>query len=152
MWYGLLAWRNVPRRSPGGRSRSPGSELTGDFDALAQGRRTTIREAPRITLTDAAVPPARDGPHREPARPAVPAGGAGRTGKPVHLIIDAVPRRLTAPGLCDEINGQIRPEGWQPPEQPPGLRLKLPAKLREQMAARALPIAGMRDESGEDDA
>jgi hypothetical protein len=90
-----------------------GSELTGDFDALAQGQRTTIREAARITGTDAAVPPAPTEPPSKPTGPFVLTDGTGRPRKPVHLIVDAVPRHLSAPGLWDEISGQIRPEGWQ---------------------------------------
>jgi hypothetical protein len=128
-----------------------GSELTGDFDALAAGRRTTIREAARITRTGEAVPPAPAGPPRErtPAGPFIFTGGAGRPRRPVHLIIDAVPRHFSAGELGEEISGHIRPVGWQPSEPPPGIGLRLTAEDREQMAARALPIADMRDESTE---
>ena len=104
-----------------------GSELTGDFDELARGERTTIREAPRITITD----------------------GASRTGRQVHLIIDAVPRHLSAPSLSQEIDSQIYAEGYQPSVPD---RFKLSAdKVRESFAARALPIALLRDESKEND-
>jgi hypothetical protein len=64
------------------------SELTGDFEALAQGRRTTIRESARIRRTHTPVPPA-------PAEPSLP--------KP------AGPFKLTdspAPPL-----GRLRPNG-----------------------------------------
>lgn len=49
-------------------------------------------------------------------------------------------------GGLEEIDGHIHPEGWQPPEPPPGSRLPI-AEIRKQMAARALPIADMRDRS-----
>lgn len=104
-----------------------GSELTGDFDALAQGERTTIREAPRITITD----------------------GASRPGRQVHLIIDAVPRHLSALSLSQEIDSQIYAEGYQP-SVPDRLKL-LADKIRESFAARALPIAVLRDQSKENE-
>ncbi len=50
--------------------------------------------------------------------------------------------------LWDEISGHFRTEGWQPPSLPPGLPI---AEIRERMAARALPIAHMRDDSSEND-
>lgn len=125
------------------------SELTGDFDALAQGQRTTIREAPRITQTGAAVPPTPAGPPGEPTGPAIQASKTGRPAKPIHLIVDAVPRHLSVTGLWEAIDGQIRPEGWQPSEPPPGIRLS--ADVHQRLAARALPIAEMRDESTEND-
>ncbi len=127
------------------------SELTGDFDALAQGRPTTIREAPRITRTDTAVPPAPGEPAGTPAGPSELADGTERRRRPVHLIVDAVPRHLSAPDLYDEIRSKILPEGWRPPEPPPGSRLRLGPEIRERTAARALPIAHMRDESKQSD-
>lgn len=130
-----------------------GSELTGDFDALAAGRRTTIREAARITRTGEAVPPAAAGPprKRKPAGPFIFTDGAGRPRRPVHLIIDAVPRHFSAGELDKEISRHIRPVGWQPPEPPPGIGLRLTAEDRERIAAGALPIADVRDESTEVD-
>jgi hypothetical protein len=128
-----------------------GSELTGDFDALARGERVTIRETPRITRTDAAVPPAPAEPPRQLVGPLVLGHAPGRSPKAAHLIIDAVPRHLSAPRLCNEIDAQIQPEGWQPSEPPPGTGLRLGPEIRQQIAARALPIAEMRDESTEDD-
>lgn len=129
-----------------------GSELTGDFDALARGQRTTIREAPRITRTDAAVPPAPAGPRPRPAGPFIATDGTGRPPRPVHLIIDAVPRHLSAGELAEEISGHIRPVGWQPSEPPPGSLLQRGfAEARERLMAKALPIAYMSDESREND-
>jgi hypothetical protein len=124
------------------------SELTGDFDALAQGQRTTIREAPRISLTGDAVPPAPAEPPREPTGPFVLTTEPGRPKRPVHIIVDAVPRHLSAPQLSQEINGRIFRDGYQPPD-PPGTKLR--AEIRERFAARALPIADMRDESTSND-
>src|SRR5258706_11995206 len=49
----------------GGPISTTGSELTGDFEALTRGRRTTIREAARITRTDDPVPPAAAEPSRK---------------------------------------------------------------------------------------
>jgi len=72
-----------------------GSELSGDFGALAQGERVMIRESPRITRTDAAVPPAPAEPPRPRTGPVVLRGGTGRPEKPAHLIIDAVPATST---------------------------------------------------------
>jgi len=128
-----------------------GSELVGDFDALARGERTTIREAPRITRTDAAVPPGTAGPSHQPAGSPEETNETQRLAQPAHLIIDAVPRHLSAPELWSEISSQIRPEGWQPPGPPPGSRLRLGPETREQMAARALPIAQMHNESRQND-
>jgi hypothetical protein len=97
-----------------------GSELMGDFGALALGKLTTIREAPRITRTD------------------------------TQLIIDAAPSHLSAPRLNEEISGQIYPEDWQPPVPPPDSKVRVPEQIRNGFAARALPIARMRDESKHD--
>src|SRR5712692_1406996 len=86
-----------------------GSELSGDFDALAQGQRVMIRESPRITRTDATVPPAPAEPPRPRTGPVVPRSGTRRREKPAHLMIDAVPRHLSVPEVYEEIRGQIRP-------------------------------------------
>jgi hypothetical protein len=126
-----------------------GSELSGDFDALAAGQRTTIREAPRITRTAEAVPRAPAEPPRKPTGPRAVRIGTGRPMRPVHLIVDSVPRHLSAPDLYKRIDDQIRPEGWEPPEPPPGI--KPSAEARQRLAAQALPIAYMGDESSEDD-
>ncbi len=138
----------------GGPVSLTGSELTGDFDAVAAGRRTTIREAARITRTGEAVPPAAAGPprKRQPAGPFILTASAGRPRRPVHLIIDAVPRHVSAGELEEEISGHIRPVGWQPPEPPPGIGFRLGPEVREQIAARALPIAGMHNQSTDTDA
>jgi hypothetical protein len=132
----------------GGPISLTGSELTGDFHALAQGQRATIREAPRITRTGVPVPPAAAEPPRKPAGPLVLTSGTRRPPEPAHLIVDAVPRHLSVPEVHEEISSQIRPEGWQPPEPPSGSLLQ---GHRERMMARALPIAETRDESHEED-
>ena len=139
-------------RMVGGPVSLTGSELTGDFHALAQGQRTTIREAPRIIRTGVPVPPAAAEPPRKPSGPVVLTSGTDRPPKPAHLIVDAVPRHLSVPEVHEEISNQIRPEGWQPPEPPAGsLMHRHFADAREQMMARALPIVETRDESKEDD-
>ena len=135
----------------GGPVSLTGSELTGDFRALARGERTTIREAPRIIRTGAAVPAVAAARPRKPAGPVVLTGGTQWPPEPAHLIIDAVPCHLSVPEVHEEIRSQIRPEGWQPPEPPPGTLLHRHfAEARERMMARALPIAETRDESRED--
>jgi hypothetical protein len=93
----------------GGPISTTRSELTGDFEALAGGRRTTIREAVRITRTDAPVPPApAELPHK--AGPLKLTGSPGPRPRPVHLIIDSVPRHISEAGLAEEITRAIRPE------------------------------------------
>ncbi len=145
-----------------------GSELTGDLGALAEGQRTTIRERARITSTGAPVPPAPAGPPRksadrvpwEPARSFAQTDGTGRPGMPAHLIIDAVPRHVSITELWTQIQGQVFHEGYVPPWPPPGSRHStLPAaeiaeqrqQIAESHAARALPIADMRDDSGQNE-
>ena len=129
----------------GGPISTTGSELTGDFETLARGRRTTIREAARITRTDAPVPPA-------PAEPSGKRGpfkltdSPGPRPRPVHLIIDSVPRHICEPDLVEEIAGAIRPEKWDPPYPPAGTPPQL-AELHDRLAASVLPIAEIRSES-----
>jgi hypothetical protein len=128
-----------------------GSELTGDFQALADGRRTTIREAPLITRTAAPVPPAATRARQEESNSAqarAHTAGDMPSRKSAHLIIDAVPRQVNAAELHAEISRRIYPDGWQPTEPPPDLPVRVPvAAIRRDFAARALPIAALRDES-----
>ena len=121
-----------------------GSELTGDFPSLANGGRTTIREAPRITRTDA---PMLAAPTRT-TQGTDSSVGDRPSNKSAHLIIDAVPRHLSAPQLYEEISRQVYPDGWQPTEPAPELPVRASAAaIRRDFAARALPIARLRDES-----
>jgi len=126
-----------------------GSDLTGDFGVLAQGRRTTIREAARMARTGVAVPPVSAEPARRPraAGPFIFTDDTGRPPRPVHLIIGAVPRHASIGDLGFELSQHIRAAGWQPPGPPAGLRQ--PEEARQQMAARWLPIASMSTEGTE---
>lgn len=126
-----------------------GSELTGDFDALFRGERTTIREAARVTRTGVTVRSAPEVPPRQLAGTSTLGNGSGQPGRRAHLVVDAVPRELAGPELEVEIRERIRLEGWQPPEPPPGS--KYPEETRRRMAARALPIADVLTASEHND-
>ena len=128
----------------GGPISTTRSELTGDFEALARGRRTTIREAARITRTDAPVPPAPAEPPRKRG-PFRLAESPRPRPRPVHLIIDSVPRHISEPDLTEEITGPIRPENWDPPYPPTGTPPQI-TELHDRLAASVLPIAEIRSE------
>ncbi len=116
------------------------SELTGDFEALARGQQTTIREAVRITRTDTPVPPAPAGPRRKRG-PVKLTGIAGpRPRPPAHLIIDSVPRQISETDINEEIRKPIRPENWDPPYPPAGTPPQI-GEMRDRLAASVLPIA-----------
>jgi hypothetical protein len=126
----------------GGPISATGSELTGDFDALARGLRITIREAVRITRTDTPVPPTPAGPPRDPAKP-VSHGhlhSQRPRQRPVHLIIDSVPRQISATDLGEQIKRPIRAENWDPPYPPAGTPPDIDS-LRDRLTASAVPIA-----------
>ncbi|HET9896990.1 MAG TPA: hypothetical protein VFQ44_18810 [Streptosporangiaceae bacterium] len=125
------------------------SELTGDFDMLAQGGRTILRESARITRRDSAQPSAPIASPKAPVRSAAPGVVEERAGRAVDLIVHAVPRHLKAPELKDEISALAQRENRREPER----RLGLPpsAELRERLAIPALPISAMHYEDTEDD-
>jgi hypothetical protein len=123
------------------------SELTGDFEALAQGRRITIRESARITRTDTPVPPAAAEPPPKPAGPfTVTDIDSPRRKRPVHLIIDSVPRQISETDLDEAIRQPIRPENWDPPYPQAGTPQQI-AGLHDRLAASALPIAATYSDS-----
>jgi hypothetical protein len=103
----------------GGPISATHSELTGDFEALVRGRRTTMREAARVTRTDTPVPPATAEPPRKRGPFKVTEiDSPGPRRRPAHLIIDAVPRQISSSDLEEEIRRPIRPEDWDPPYPP----------------------------------
>jgi hypothetical protein len=87
-----------------------GCELTGDLDALMQGRRVVIRETGKITMTAVSVPPSPaelPGPVRGPFRSS--AGlGLRAPSHPAHLVIESLPARTSGPQAVQSIASRLR--------------------------------------------
>jgi hypothetical protein len=112
-----------------------GCDLTGDLDALIEGRRAVIRQTGRITISGVADPePAADA--------AVPPGRRGWTGyevssrpsRPVHLIIESLPARTSPLDAYQAITKQAESHGWI-------------GSGPERVERPALPVAEIDDQS-----
>ncbi len=124
------------------------SKLTGDFDMLAQGRRTTLRESARITRRESDQSSASGAGPDDRTGSVVPDVVEG-AGKPVELIVHAVPRRITAPELWYEIKDRVQRDDRHAQERRPGFPPT--AKMLPSEATPSLPISEMHYESTEND-
>lgn len=118
-----------------------GCDITGDLNALAEGRDTEVRESGRITITDVPVP--------EPSPPKPPVSGErkghafGWTGRlparPAHLVIESLPGQTSTGDVTEEIAARSAPRQrrGESPEQ----------LARQAFEPPVLPVATVEDRS-----
>jgi hypothetical protein len=107
-----------------------GCTVTGDFAALARGRRARLRETGQVTITDVPVP----GASADPPAPAGPlkimgSGGIMTDPKPpfsAHLVIESLPARTIVSEVAQTIASRAASRPWAHPHPELARRAALP--------------------------